>query len=65
MLQQALCLHCGFDTVEDDADARRKLLEEREVRWRECIERCKFDHGLHPVLEQDGKHNDVAGYRFK
>ncbi len=32
LLQQALGLHRRLDTVEDDADARRQLLEEHEVR---------------------------------
>jgi hypothetical protein len=39
LLQQAFGLHRGFNAVEHDADARRELLKERQVRCGECAQR--------------------------
>src|SRR5690348_11680838 len=59
LLQQAFGLHRGFDGIENDADARGELLEERQVRCGECVESGEFDHGLDAVFKEHGQDDHI------
>ncbi len=65
LLQQAFGLHGRLDTVQHDADARRKLFEEREVRSGERTQRGEFDDGLHAVFEKHRQHDHVLRNRLE
>ena len=60
LLQQTLGLHRRFDRVEQDADARGELFEEREVRGREVAQRGKTNDGLDLSFEDDRQDDEVA-----
>jgi hypothetical protein len=53
LLEQAFGLHRRFDAVEHDADRGGELLEERQVRGRELVERGQSEHRLDLALEGD------------
>ena len=58
--QQPLGLHGGLDAVEHDADAAGELLEERQVRRIEVVQRGERDHRLDLILEHDREHEEAA-----
>ena len=60
LLQQALGAHRGLDGVEHDADAAGQLLEERQVRRGERVQRGQLDHRLDLAFEEHRQHDDVA-----
>ena len=60
LLQQAFRLHRRFDRVEQDADARGELLEERQVRGRELTERGETDDRLDLPFEAHRQHDDIS-----
>jgi hypothetical protein len=51
LLQQAFRTHGGFDGIENDADARRELRQEREMRGGKLRESRQLDHGFGFALE--------------
>ena len=59
LLQKTLGLHRGLDTVQNDADRRRELIEKRHLQVRERANRSNFDNRFDLPLEEHGKHNDV------
>ena len=59
LLQQVLGAHRGFDGVEHDADRLRQLLQEREVRGGEGLQRRQLDDRLRLALEEHRQHDDV------
>ena len=52
LLEQPLCLHRRLDAVEHDADTRRQLFEERQVRGRKCTPGSQLDDRLDLILEE-------------
>ncbi len=60
LLQQAFGLHRRLDTVQDDADAGRELLEEAQVRLVEIVQRGNGDDRLQVLLERDREDDDAA-----
>ena len=65
LLQQPFGLHRRFDRVQQDADARGELLEEREVRRREVAERGEADDRLDLPFEDDRQDDEVARQRLE
>ena len=63
LLQQVLGPHRRFDGVEDDADRLGELLEEREVRRGERLQRRQLDDRFGLPFEQHRQHHDVLGAR--
>ena len=63
LLQEVLGEGVGFDGVQDQADALRKLIEEGLVGRAEGGERGELDHGAHRSFEQHGQHDDVERRR--
>ena len=62
--EQAFGAHRRFDRVEDDADALRQLVEERERTATEILQRREFDHGLGLAFEQHWQHDDADALRL-
>ena len=60
LLQQAFGLHRRLDAVQHDADAGGQLLEERQVRRLEIVQRGERDHRLDLVFEHDRQDDEVA-----
>ena len=65
LLQQRFGLHRRLDTVQHDTDARRQLLEKREVRGREPIQRGEFDDRLNAILKEHREYNHVPRLCFE
>ena len=63
LLQQVFRPHRGFDRVQHDADGLRQLLQERQVRRRERLERGELDDRLGLAFEQHRQHDDVLRLR--
>src|SRR5439155_11886145 len=59
LLEKALRLHGGLDSVEYDSDTGGQLLEKRRVQRGEIAQRRQLDHRLHLVLEEHGEHDDA------
>ena len=58
--QQRLGAHGGFDRVEHHADAAGQLLEERQVRVGELVQRRELDHRLDLSFVQHRQRDDIA-----
>ena len=65
LLQQPFGLHRRLDAVQHDADAGRQLLEERQVRRREVLQRRETEHRLDLPFEHDGEDDEVARQRLE
>ena len=61
MLEQALGAHRRLDRVEHDADTRRELIEEDEVRRGKRFERGQLDDRLDLAFEEQRQHHDARG----
>ena len=59
LLEQALGAHRRLDRVEHDADARRELIEEDEVRRSERLERGQLDDRLDVPFKEQGQYHDA------
>ncbi len=60
LLQQSFGLHRGFNAVQHDANAGGELLQKRQMRRSERVQRSQLDHGLDLVLKKDGQNDNVA-----
>jgi hypothetical protein len=63
--QQALGTHCGFDGVEDNADAIGELLQKSGLQIGESRQRCKLDYCLYLALEKHRQYHDGLWRRFE
>ncbi len=61
LLEQALGAHRRLDRVEHNADTRRKLIEEDEVRGGKGFEGGKLDDRLDLAFESQGQYHDTRG----
>ena len=65
LLQQSFRLHRCLDAVEDDADARGQLIEERGLQVGEAAERGQLDHRLDLAFEQHRQHDQIVRFRLE
>ena len=65
LLQQSFRLHRRLDAVEDDADARGQLIEERGLQVGKAAERGQLDHRLDLAFEQHRQHDQIVRLRLE
>src|SRR5687768_6807807 len=59
LLEEILGSHVRFERVQHDADGFGELVQERQMRWAELLEGCKFHDRLDHSFENNGQNDNI------